>query len=195
MINKNNLTGVILSGGRSSRMLGNDKGLISLNNKPLISYAFDAIKSKVDKLFISANKNIESYQQFGEVIEDKIIGFQGPLAGISTALSIATTPYLLVLPCDCPLINQSLIEKLIKDAEGTNADICVAYDGVFLHPTFALIKTKLKHNLSSFLKSGERKLSLWVQQNYFQSVDFSHQLKLFMNVNRPQDLEEIQANM
>ncbi len=191
MINKNNVTAVILSGGRSSRMQGKDKGLILLNNKPLISYVIDVINDKAGRLLISANRNIDEYQQYGEVITDELVYFQGPLAGISTALSKTNTTYLLILPCDSPMVNKTVIDRLIDEMDRADVDICVADDGLRIHPTIALIKTNLKNNLLAFLESGERKLGLWIEQNNFQKVDFSDQPKVFINLNNPQDFDNI----
>ncbi|HAE70516.1 MAG TPA: molybdenum cofactor guanylyltransferase [Gammaproteobacteria bacterium] len=191
MIDKNNITAVILSGGRSSRMQGEDKGLILLNDKPLISYVADVVNSKVVRLLISANRNIDAYQKYGEVISDELSDFQGPLAGIVKAMSVVSTPYLLVLPCDSPLVNEIVIDRLIQCMTDKDMDICVAGDGVRIHPTFALIKTSLKDNLLAFLDSGERKLGLWIEQNDFQKVDFSDQPKVFINLNNPQDFDKI----
>ena len=191
MIDKNNITTVILSGGRSSRMQGEDKGLILINDKPLISYVADVVDGKVGRLLISANRNVEMYQQYGEVISDELADFQGPLAGIAKAFSVVSTPYLLVLPCDSPLVNEIVIDRLIKCMADKNVDICVADDGARIHPTFALIKTSLKDNLLDFLDSGERKLGLWIEQNDFQKVDFSDQPKVFINLNNPQDFDKI----
>ena len=154
MIDKNNITAVILSGGRSSRMQGEDKGLILVNDKPLISYVVDVVDDRAGRLLISANRNVETYQQYGEVISDELADFQGPLAGISKAMSVVSTTHLLVLPCDSPLVNEIVIDRLIKCMEDKNVDICVADDGARLHPTFALIKTSLKDNLLAFLDSG-----------------------------------------
>ena len=191
MIDKNNITAVILSGGRSSRMQGEDKGLILLNDKPLISYVADVVNSKVVRLLISANRNIDAYQKYGEVISDELSDFQGPLAGIVKAMSVVSTPYLLVLPSDSPLVNEIVIDRLIQCMTDKDMDICVAGDGVRIHPTFALIKTSLKDNLLDFLDSGERKLGLWIEQNDFQKVDFSDQPKVFINLNNPQDFDKI----
>ena len=157
MIDKNNITTVILSGGRSSRMQGEDKGLILLNDKPMISYVVDVVDGGVGRLLISANRNIGAYQQYGEVITDDLADFQGPLAGIAKAMSVVGTPYLLILPCDSPLVNKAVINRLIQFMSDKDVDICVAGDGVRIHPTFALIKTSLKDNLLAFLDSGERK--------------------------------------
>jgi len=191
MIDKNNITAVILSGGRSSRMQGEDKGLILLNDKPLINYVVDVVNSKVDRLLISANRNVETYQQYGEVITDELADFQGPLAGIAKAMSVVRTPYLLVLPCDSPLINEIVIDRLIQCMADKDMDICVADDGLRIHPTISLIKTSLKDNLLAFLDSGERKLGLWIERNNFQKVDFSDQPKVFVNLNNPQDFDKI----
>ena len=191
MIDKNNITAVILSGGRSSRMQGEDKGLILLNDKPLIGYVADVVNSKVVRLLISANRNIDAYQKYGEVISDELSDFQGPLAGIVKAMSVVSTPYLLVLPCDSPLVNEIVIDRLIQCMTDKDMDICVAGDGVRIHPTFALIKTSLKDNLLAFLDSGERKLGLWIEQNNFQKVDLSDQPKVFINLNNPQDFDKI----
>ena len=158
MIDKNNITAVILSGGRSSRMQGEDKGLILLNDKPLISYVVDVVDDRAGRLLISANRNIDAYQQYGEVISDELADFQGPLAGIAKAMSVVRTPYLLVLPCDSPLINEIVIDRLIQCMVNKDMDICVADDGSYIHPTFAIMKTSLKDNLLAFLDSGERKL-------------------------------------
>jgi molybdopterin-guanine dinucleotide biosynthesis protein A len=191
MIDKNKITAVILSGGRSSRMQGEDKGLILLNDKPLISYVTDVADGKVGRLLISANRNIEKYQLYGEVIVDELTDFQGPLAGIAKAMSVVSTPYLLILPCDSPLVNEEVIDRLIQCMADKDMDICVADDGSRIHPTFALIKTSLKDNLLVFLDSGERKLGLWIEQNNFQKVDFSDQPKVFINLNNPQDFDKI----
>jgi molybdopterin-guanine dinucleotide biosynthesis protein A len=191
MIDNNNITAVILSGGRSSRMQGMDKGLILLNDKPLISYVVDVVGGKVDRLLISANRNVERYQSYGEVIVDELTDFQGPLAGISTALSKANTTYLLILPCDSPMVNKTVIDRLIGEMDRADVDICVADDGLRIHPTIALIKANLENNLLAFLESGERKLGLWIEQNDFQKVDFSDQPEVFINLNNPQDFDKI----
>lgn len=191
MMDKNNITAVILSGGRSSRMQGNDKGLILLNDKPLVKYVIDIADAKVSQLLISANRNIEVYQQYGEVIRDELTDFQGPLAGIAKAISVINTPYLLVLPCDSPLVNEMVIDRLIQCMTDKDADICVADDGSRIHPVFALIKTNLKSNLFNFLDSGGRKLGLWIEQNNFQKVDFSDQPQVLVNLNSPKDFDRI----
>jgi molybdopterin-guanine dinucleotide biosynthesis protein A len=188
-ITKNDITAVILAGGKSSRMDNEDKGLILLNNKPLITYSIDIIKENVNNILISSNRNIEEYQKYAQVISDDLANFQGPLAGISKALSETKTPYLLITPCDCPFINQILIDRLVGAMAKHQCDVCVAFDGEKIQPTLALIKNNLKNNLDNFLLKGHRKLGLWLTQQDIQKVDLSDEKKVFINFNTPQDFK------
>lgn len=190
-INKIDITAVILAGGQGMRMNRQDKGLISFKGKPMVSHIISVVKNEVGQLLISANRNIEKYQQYGTVITDDLNDFQGPLAGITKALLVVKTPYLLVMPCDTPYISQSVIHRLITTISNSNADLCVASDGTRIHPTIAIIKTELKDNVSNFFDSGDRKLGLWVQQNNFVKADFSDCPEVLANLNTPEDFNFI----
>ena len=186
-ISKNEITAVILAGGQASRMDGEDKGLIVFRELPLIAHVVNITKPKVNQTLISANRNLEEYANFGSVIRDDLEGFQGPLAGISKALKVCSTPYLLVFPCDSPLIDAALIDSLIEKMEVTKADICVAHDGSIMHATFALMQTKLKKNLEEFLEEGGRKMAFWYRQQNLERIDVSSHLEVLTNINRPED--------
>jgi len=129
----------------------------------------------------------EEYANFGKVISDDLEGYQGPLAGISKALKVCSTPYLLVLPCDSPLIDAALIDSLIEKMEISNVDICVAHDGSIMHATFALMQTKLEKSLEEFLGEGGRKMALWYRQQSLERIDVSSHLEVLTNINRPED--------
>ena len=186
-ISKNEITAVILAGGQASRMDGDDKGLIVFRELPLIAYVVNITKPKVNQTLISANRNLEEYANFGKVISDDLEGYQGPLAGISKALKVCSTPYLLVFPCDSPLIDAALIDSLIEKMEVTKADICVAHDGSIMHATFALMQTKLEKNLEEFLEEGGRKMAFWYRQQNLERIDVSSHLEVLTNINRPED--------
>ena len=186
-ITKNEITAVILAGGQASRMDGEDKGLIVFRELPLITHVVNVTKPKVSQILISANRNFEEYANFGKVISDDLEGYQGPLAGISKALKVCSTPYLLVLPCDSPLIDEALIDSLIEKMEISKVDICVAHDGSIMHATFALIQTKLEKSLEGFLEEGGRKMALWYRQHSLERIDVSSHLEVLTNINRPED--------
>jgi len=186
-ISKNEITAVILAGGQASRMDGEDKGLILFRELPLIAHVVNIAKPKVSRILISANRNFEEYANFGKVISDDLEGYQGPLAGISKALKVCSTPYLLVLPCDSPLIDEALIDSLIEKMEVSKVDICVAHDGSIMHATFALMQTKLEKSLEEFLEEGGRKMALWYRQQSLERIDVSSHLEVLTNINRPED--------
>jgi len=186
-ITKNEITAVILAGGQASRMDGEDKGLIVFRELPLIAHVVNVVESKVSQILISANRNFDEYANFGKVISDDLEGYQGPLAGISKALKVCSTPYLLVLPCDSPLIDEALIDSLIEKMEISKADICVAHDGSIMHATFALMQTKLEKSLEGFLEEGGRKMALWYRQHSLERIDVSSHLEVLTNINRPED--------
>ena len=186
-ISKKEISVVILAGGQGSRMGGEDKGLIKFRKLPLIAHVVNIVKPKVNRILISANRSLDEYSEYGEVISDDLTGFQGPLAGISKALKVCTSEYLLVLPCDSPLIDGELIDELILGLEKSKADICVAHDGSIMHATFALMQTKLEKSLEEFLGEGGRKMALWYRQQSLERIDVSSHLEVLTNLNRPED--------
>ena len=104
-ISKNEISAVILAGGKGSRMGGKDKGLIEFRGLALIAHVVNVVKIRVNQIFISANRSLDDYSKYGKVIVDDLEDYQGPLAGISKALKVCSSNYLLVLPCDSPMID------------------------------------------------------------------------------------------
>lgn len=188
-ISKNDISVVILAGGRASRMGGIDKGLVEFDGLPLIAHVHEIAKGNVNHVLISANRNTEQYSIYGKVIVDDLKDFQGPLAGISKALKVCSTDYLLVLPCDSPLVDAGLIDGLINKMGQKNADICVAHDGSIMHATFAMMKTNLSSSLEHFLDEGGRKMAHWYRQQNLERVDVSDRLEVLTNLNKPEDLD------
>jgi molybdopterin-guanine dinucleotide biosynthesis protein A len=122
------LSGLILAGGEGRRMAGRDKGLISLANKPLVEYAIECLQPLVDDLSISCNRNQELYQdyQLNCVADENVnAGFQGPMAGLVAGLKNAKHDWLLVMPCDTPLMTTDVMVQLISclKANGPNQEM------------------------------------------------------------------------
>lgn len=193
-INKSKITAVVLAGGRARRLKGQDKGLMLLNGQPLIQKAVETLKQEVKTVFISANRNHEAYTQYAPVLSDNLPDYQGPLAGIAKAMYKADTPYLFVMPCDAPFIDKHLIETLENTLQTTQADISVAFDGKRLFPVISLIKISLLKNLQTFLDQGDRKASLWFQQNKMAKVDLPQHPEYFYNLNTPTDFAALMTN-
>jgi molybdenum cofactor guanylyltransferase len=195
MNSQTKVTGVILAGGLARRMHNRDKGLIDFKGRPLVSYAIDAMAVVTDRLIINANRNIERYRQFGfPVVADQTGSFDGPLAGVLTAMIYAETGIVLVMPCDSPLFEAKHLQKLLSARAESDADVAVAFDGERLHPVFFAAKTALKTALQNYLDSGQRKLEYWLQQQLMVKADFSSEPKLFINLNTMAELEALEKN-
>ena len=194
MIQKTQVTGVILAGGLARRMNNQDKGLINYKGRPMISYAIDALSTITQQTLINANRNQEIYQGFGlPVIADQTDHFDGPLAGVLTAMLYTSSDILLVIPCDSPLIKAHHLQKLLMMRATEDADVAIAFDGDRLHPVFLAIKTSLKTKLQDYLNSGQRKVEAWLKQQKGVNVDFSDVPEIFININTLSELASLEA--
>lgn len=189
-------TGVILAGGQARRMGGQDKGLIELNNSPMIQYVLDAIVPQVSKVIINANRNREIYAHYGhEVINDEFEGFCGPLAGMASSMRRVTTPFMLTAPCDSPFVPEDIAKRLYIQLAKKDADISVAHDGERIQPVFVLLKTSLLDSMLDFLNRGERKIDKWFEQHKLAVTDFSDKPDTFININSKDELNMIESKL
>ena len=166
MPNQDQITGFILAGGRGARMGHADKGLQRFNGKPLIAHVIERFAPQVSTLVINANRNQESYRQWGwPVCSDDLRGFEGPLAGLQTGLRHCTTPYLATVPCDSPFLPADLVARLSAALTETDADIAIAVSGSSerrrTQPVFCLMKTAVLPSLNVYLEAGHRKVQDW----------------------------------
>lgn len=192
VIPQEDVTAVILAGGRGRRMGGEDKGLLDFNGRPLVVRVIDAISPQVRSLIISANRNLERYQQFGyPVVADSLNDYQGPLAGILAALERVQTPYLISVPCDGPLLAADLVERLSAAMQREPGVIAVAHDGERMQSAYALIPVDLKSDLEQYLAAGDRKLGLWLERHQLVLVDCSDVAASFANLNTEADRQRL----
>jgi molybdenum cofactor guanylyltransferase len=188
------VTGVILAGGLARRMNNRDKGLIGFKGQPMVSYAIAAMNAVADETIINANRNIPEYQAFGlPVVSDQTDSFDGPLAGVLTAMMFAETGVLLVMPCDSPLVKANHLQKLLSARAENDADVAVAFDGERLHPVFLAIKVSLQSSLQEYLQSGQRKIDTWLEQHKLIKIDFSAEPEIFININSMAELSDLEA--
>src|SRR5215207_8377265 len=104
MIDPQHITGLVLAGGRGSRMGGVDKGLQQHAGQPLVAHALMRLGSQVGQIMINANRNLGAYESFGvPVWPDTVPDYAGPLAGFLVGLEHCETPWLVTVPCDSPL--------------------------------------------------------------------------------------------
>lgn len=194
MINKSDITAIILAGGKGRRLGGQDKGLVEFQDKPLIQHVLDKITPQVDSVMINANRNQDSYSQFGfDIISDELSDFQGPLAGFAIAMQSCNTSHIITMPCDGPHLPDDYVSRLINASLDKNTNenaVIVAHDGERLQPVHALIPITLIESLISFLESGDRKIDRWYAQNTMLTADFSDKPEVFFNVNTEEQRQQ-----
>jgi len=177
------------------RMGGVDKGLQLINGQPMVQHVLQRLQPQVGKVFINANRHLDEYQRLGlPVCADVVSDYAGPLAGIHAALMQTSTPYLLSVPCDSPLIPFDLVSRLSSALADHQADAAIVVTGDSnqrqRHPVFLLLKTELRRSLEQYLESGQRKVDDWLSSLNCVDVSFDDE-GAFMNLNTPEDIRAI----
>jgi len=188
MVDKKNITGIVLAGGKSSRM-GSDKGLLTINGKMFIEHVVDAMKPLVDNIIIVSNNKM--YDQFGyERVEDEIIN-SGPMAGLYSGLKHSESEYNLVLSCDIPLIKTKVLKKL-TDTDYRNYDVVQIQSQHKTMPLIAVYKKQCMDKCLELLEQDEKRLRVAVSQLKSKTILIESELDNFVrNVNTKEDLKEI----
>lgn len=189
MINKKDITGIILAGGKSSRM-GTDKGFLKLNNKPFVQYSIEALKALVSEIIIVSDNS--DYDVFGlKRITDEIKE-AGPVSGIYSGLEASKTDYNLILSCDIPLITSEVLKKLINAIDGTSEIIQAESNGKTM-PLIALYKRCVKDRFKNFLKQDERRLRIAIKGCNYKNVVLDESFQnVTLNINTKEELKQIE---
>ncbi len=190
---KEQITGVVLAGGRGSRMGGVDKGLQPYRGLPLVQHALQRLAPQVGALMINANRHLDVYAAFGVPVQpDALPDYPGPLAGLATGLAHCRTPYLVSVPCDSPHFPADLVARLAAGLAAHGAEIAMAraveHGAARLQPVFCLLRADLLPGLHDFLQRGQRKVEHWTATHRCAIVDFDD-AAAFFNANTPADLE------
>ena len=189
------ITGLILAGGRGSRMGSVDKGLQLFKGTPMVAHVLARFQPQVDEILINANRSIDDYAALGHrVIPDAIDGFAGPLAGLHIGMTHATHPLVATVPCDSPFLPQDLIARLTAGMQSAVADLAVAKTFDQPHPVFCLVKTSLAPHLQAFLESGQRKIDKWYATLKVVEVQFDDEEAAFSNINTVEELKSFEQS-
>src|SRR3954467_10689040 len=201
MISKDDVTGVILAGGRGSRMGGADKGLQNFRGMPMGMFTLLRLAPQVGELMINANRNLAAYESFGvPVWPDSLADYAGPLAGFLPGLEHCETEYLVTVPCDTPLFPQDLVARLGEALEREDADIAMAaareQDGQRrARPVFSRMRRELMESLVRFTHEGGRKIDAWTAQHRTVLVPFDREgddPSAFFNANTLAELQRLE---
>ena len=181
-------------------MGGRDKGLLPWQGRPMIAWLHDVVRPLTDDLIISCNRNQQAYEPYADRLvrdsEPAELGagsnsvsatdFQGPLAGIRAAMQVARHEQLLVLPCDAPRIDHSLIDELLALAGERPV---MAQRGGYWEPLFALLPCALLASLEQAWEMGQRSPQRWLQAHDPLALICAEDDPRLCNVNTPHLLE------
>ena len=207
MIDKNQITAMVLAGGRGSRMGGADKGLQNFNGTPLAMHALMRLQLQegglIGELMLNANRNLAAYEAFGvPVWPDSLSDYAGPLAGFLTGLERAELPYLLTVPCDVPRFPNDLVQRLAAAFDDPATEIAMASapeeDGQLRpQPVFCLMRVQLLESLMAFTQAGGRKIDRWTDQHRTVLVPFDQpgdDPRAFANTNTLEELHALEKS-
>ncbi|MBW4972690.1 molybdenum cofactor guanylyltransferase MobA [Roseovarius mucosus] len=198
--------GVILAGGQATRMGGGDKGLLALDERPILAHVIDRLAPQVGAMALNANGEPARFAAFGlPVLPDPIPGFAGPLVGVLAGLDWAAgqgADSIVTVAADTPFFPTDLVAHLAQTGEGMARPLVLAAtprgdtetksmsgSGLIRHPTFGLWPTALRHDLRAALLDGLRKVVLWTDKHDGREAVFDDALDPFFNVNTPEDLD------
>ncbi|WP_369808723.1 molybdenum cofactor guanylyltransferase MobA [Pararhodobacter sp. CCB-MM2] len=185
------VAGLILAGGRATRMGGGDKPLLPLRGRPLIAQVIERIAPQVGPLAISANGDPARYSSFGlPVLADALPDFPGPLAGVLAGMDWAAglgVERLLCVAGDTPFLPVDLVARL-----GAHP-FAMAESLGRRHPTVALWPVSLRDELRAALEGGEHRVGKFAMDHGSVSVAFDAPEDPFFNINTPEDLAEAEA--
>lgn len=184
-------SGIILAGGKATRMGGLDKGWIEWHGVPLIQHVLSRLLPQVDDVVISANRSLQQYQTLGHpVVTDQNDDFAGPLAGIAAGLAVCRHDWAWVVACDCPRLPLDLLSTL-WDARD-NSNLVLLHDGEHLQPLFMLIHRQLLPSLQQALAQQQYRVGQWVQAQSPKIIQIRSP-ESFVNMNTLTDLNALNA--
>jgi len=181
----NDITAIILAGGKGTRMGNRNKGLLEFNGKTFIARLLDALAFQSKTQIISANDQLNEYRQYRKtVIQDISNHYSGPLAGIVSCQSAIDTALVLTVPCDSPIIPSDLSTRLLKSYNKNPASpLCVAHDGERLQNLFMLFNASLLADMQQYFENNQHSVYGWIIRHQYVCVDFSDKTANFININ------------
>ena len=198
---ENNILGIILAGGKSSRF-GEDKSTTKLGNKTLLDHTVSKIENEFNEiLVISNNKDFNFKNNKINLVEDCIEGQLGPLVGILTAMKWVTKnkknyKWIASFPCDTPFFDIKLISELKIKVKKTSKKLIFLNSNKKRHNIFGLWSLDLIEILEKDIKNSFRKVELWDDKVGYENININEEkFDRFLNINTKKDLEKAKENL
>jgi molybdenum cofactor guanylyltransferase len=188
MIERGEITGLILCGGRAVRLGGRDKPLEHLAGRALVDHVRERLQPQVAQVVVSCNGKFDTYARHGDAVVTDEVPERGPLGGVLAGMLYSTTRYLFVCPGDAPLLSRTLVARLAAALDRERADVALPSDGTRQQHLFLLLRCALATSLRGYLDGGGNSVHAFVAQQRAVVIDAASERDSFINVNSPADL-------
>lgn len=191
MLDKGEITGIVLAGGKSSRM-GKDKAMCNFRDKPLVEYAIEALEPFCGEILLSTNLT-GGYEKYGFALVNDDLKEIGPMGGIYSCLKKSKTKHNFVLSCDTPFIGKDLVKFIIDNISNDFDIVAPIHQNSLLEPLCAYYNISVLPELKTFIERRDFKLmgllkSLRLKQLVIDNNLGFYNQKLFNNLNTSEDL-------
>lgn len=186
MISREEITAIILCGGRGSRLDNQDKPLLHLGNQRIVEWLEHRLEDQVSEILISGSRNVAIYESLGHRVIVDSESEKGPLIGLISAFSHVQTEWVLTTPGDTPFISSSLVLWLAEVAEQTGVAVPVVHEN--RQNLCLLINKERRNELSAFFDEGGSAVKYWLDTVASCEVDLSEHGESFFNINTLDDL-------
>jgi molybdopterin-guanine dinucleotide biosynthesis protein A len=182
------VTAVILCGGAGQRLGGDDKPLVEHNGRPLIEFILEELEPVCAHVLISANRNLDVYQHYGQVITDGDAD-RGPLEGIACCLERLPTPWAFVCPGDAPFVTAEILRRLYTSLANTELRMAIAHDGQRRQHLHVLLGAEFGPSIREYLLAGHHSVYGWQQDQDAIEVAMPDLAAAFVDLDEPGDLD------
>ncbi len=198
---ENNILGIILAGGKSSRF-GEDKSIAKLGDKTLLDHTINKIKKEFTEILVISNKKEFNFKNNKiHVVEDCIKGQLGPLVGILTAMKWVKKnnknyKWIASFPCDTPFFDMKFISELKIKIKETSKKLIFLNSDKKRHNIFGLWSVDLIETLEEDIKNGLRKVEIWADKIGYENINIdTKEFDMFLNINTKEDLKKAKENI
>jgi len=189
-MHKSNITLLVLCGGRGQRAGGNDKPLLVYKGQPILTYILASLGPIVERVLISANRNLDIYRAYGYPVQVDENPFEGPLAALASCKPCISTSWVLVCPGDNPLVKPTILQALLSDLDSTGSkpDILLVHDGERAQPLYFLSRTDCLPTMEYAL-GEQRAIMRWIDTLNVRLVKVNDK---FVNINTEEELRKLE---